>query len=42
MQQKKEPATLRNEDKEQLATYGQVVDFKDKSTIQPILDQLKA
>ena len=42
MLQKKDPATLRNEDKELLATYGQVVDFKDARTIQPIVDKARA
>ncbi|NLG58255.1 MAG: hypothetical protein GX540_07575 [Clostridiales bacterium] len=34
---RKDPATLRAEDRELLDTYGQMADFKDKTTIVPIL-----
>ncbi|BBF45110.1 hypothetical protein lbkm_3869 [Lachnospiraceae bacterium KM106-2] len=35
---KKDYDSLRQEDKDMLATYGKVVDFTDKETIQPIID----
>lgn len=39
---KKEYNSLRNEDKEMLATYGKTVDFTDKSTIFPIIDYVQS
>lgn len=41
MLSKKDYDSLRNEDKEMLATYGGVVDFTDKSTIIPLVDYVK-
>ena len=38
---KKDPKTLKNDDKELIATYGSVVDFTDKSFIQPIVEYVK-
>lgn len=35
---KKDPNTLREEDRQLLATYGQTIDFTDQSSIQPIVD----
>ncbi len=37
----KDYASLRNEDKEMLATYGRTVDFTDKSTILPIVNYVR-
>jgi menaquinone-dependent protoporphyrinogen IX oxidase len=37
---RKDPANLTLEEQELLRTYGQTVDFTDKSTIQPIIDYL--
>lgn len=37
MIKKKDYDSLRNEDKEMLATYGQAVDFTDKESISPII-----
>lgn len=37
---KKDPAELRNEDKEMLETYGQKVDFTNEESIKPILEYL--
>ena len=34
--------TLKNEDKEMLNTYGKVVDFTDRESIQPIIDYVTA
>ncbi len=41
MTMKKDYDSLRNEDKEMLATYGKVVDFKDKTTALPIVDYVR-
>ena len=41
MMRKKDYETLRSEDKEMLATYGKVVDFKDKTTIEPIIEYVR-
>lgn len=38
---KKDYNSLRNEDKEMLATYGQVVDFTDKAAILPIVHYIR-
>ena len=38
---KKDPKTLKNDDKELIATYGSVVDFTDKSAIKPIVEYVK-
>jgi menaquinone-dependent protoporphyrinogen IX oxidase len=38
---RKDYDSLRNEDKEMLDTYGQVVDFTDKTTIMPIVDYVR-
>ena len=38
---RKDYDSLRSEDKEMLDTYGQVVDFTDKSTIMPIVDYVR-
>ena len=35
---KKEPSTLSSENREFLATYGQKVDFTDKSTIKELVE----
>lgn len=37
---KKNPATLSDEDKEMLQTYGQTVDFTNKESIAPILEYM--
>jgi menaquinone-dependent protoporphyrinogen IX oxidase len=37
MTTKKDPDSLRDEDKQMLATYGKTVDFTDKATILPII-----
>lgn len=37
MTKKKDDASLRDEDKEMLATYGKAADFTDKTTILPII-----
>lgn len=39
---KKDYDSLRNEDKEMLATYGKVVDFTDENAIIPIIQYVKA
>lgn len=38
---KKDPASLTEEDRQLLATYGKVVDFKDKESIRPIVDYVR-
>lgn len=38
---KKDYDSLRNEDKEMLATYGQVVDFTDKAALLPLVDYIR-
>lgn len=35
---KRDPETLKNDDKDLIATYGSIVDFTDKSTIKPIIE----
>lgn len=35
---KRDPETLKNDDKDLIATYGSIVDFIDKSTIKPIIE----
>lgn len=35
---KRDPKTLKNDDKDLIATYGSIVDFTDKSTIKPIIE----
>ena len=39
---KKDPDTLREEDRQLLATYGQSVDFTDQNAIQPIIDAVRS
>lgn len=38
---KKDPKLLKEEDKQMLETYGKSVDFTDKTTIEPIIAQIK-
>lgn len=38
---RKNPEELRSEDQEMLATYGKVVDFKGRSTLAPIISQIR-
>lgn len=38
---KKDPETLKKDDKDLIATYGGVVDFTEKSTITPIIEYVK-
>lgn len=42
MMAKKDDSSLRNEDREMLATYGKAVDFTDKSMALPLIDYVKA
>lgn len=41
MLSKKEYDSLREEDKQMLATYGKIVDFTDKNTIEPIISYVR-
>ena len=41
MMKKKDYDSLRNEDREMLATYGKAVDFTDKNAILPIIQYVK-
>lgn len=42
MLSKKEPQSLRNEDKQMLATYGKVVDFTNRAAISPLIQYVQS
>jgi len=41
MLKKKDPETLKEEERQMLDTYGGKVDFTDRHSIQPIIDHIK-
>jgi hypothetical protein len=41
MTSRKDPASLRGEDREMLATYGKAVDFTDRASIAPVVGYVR-